>query len=153
MISSDRISQLNFGSYNDYKSGQSINQNRSASNSTDKENSQLSELRAVADQFEAIFLENLLRQARKSKLSNELFDSKADDNFQQMFDEELAKSSSKLVDIGIADAIVRQMAKTRAENERPIRELQNLGSRLTKRDWLQLAKILLMLKRTIHYGS
>ena len=32
-----------------------------------------------------------------------------------MFDEELAKSSSKLVDIGIADAIVRQMAKTRVE--------------------------------------
>ena len=120
MISSDTISQLNFSSYNDYKSGQSVNQNRSASNSTDKENSQLSELRAVADQFEAIFLENLLRQARKSKLSNELFDSKADDNFQQMFDEELAKSSSKLVDIGIADAIVRQMAKTRLKNERPI---------------------------------
>ena len=76
MISSDRISQLYFSSSNDYKSGQSINQNRSASNSTDNENSQLSGLRAVADQFEAIFLENLLRQARKSKLSNELFDSR-----------------------------------------------------------------------------
>ena len=115
MISSDTISQLYSSSSNDYKSGQSINQNRSAANSMDKENSQLSGLRAVADQFEAIFLENLLRQARKSKLINELFDSKADDNFQQMFDEELAKSSSKLVDIGIADAIVRQMAKTRVE--------------------------------------
>jgi len=71
------------------------------------------ELRAVADQFEAIFLETLLRQARESKLSDGLFDSKADDNFEQMFDQELANSSSKLVDIGIADAIVRQMSKTR----------------------------------------
>ena len=71
------------------------------------------ELKAVADQFEAIFLETLLRQARKSKLSESLFDSKADDNFEQMFDQELANSSSKLVDIGIADAIVRQMSKTR----------------------------------------
>ena len=70
-------------------------------------------LQNVADQFEAIFLETLLRQARKSKLSEGLFDSKADDNFEQMFDQELANSSSKLVDIGIADAIVRQMSKTR----------------------------------------
>ena len=71
------------------------------------------ELQNVADQFEAIFLETLLRQARESKLSDGLFDSKADDNFEQMFDQELANSSSKLVDIGIADAIVRQMSKTR----------------------------------------
>ena len=70
-------------------------------------------LENVADQFEAIFLETLLRQARESKLSDGLFDSKADDNFEQMFDQELANSSSKLVDIGIADAIVRQMSKTR----------------------------------------
>ena len=73
----------------------------------------LNDLENVADQFEAIFLETLLRQARESKLSDGLFDSKADDNFEQMFDQELAKSSSKLVDIGIADAIVRQMSKTR----------------------------------------
>ena len=73
----------------------------------------LNDLEKVADQFEAIFLETLLRQARESKLSDGLFDSKADDNFEQMFDQELAKSSSKLVDIGIADAIVRQMSKTR----------------------------------------
>ena len=70
-------------------------------------------LKNVADQFEAIFLETLLRQARESKLSEGLFDSQADDNFEQMFDQELANSSSKLVDIGIADAIVRQMSKTR----------------------------------------
>ena len=70
-------------------------------------------LKSVADQFEAIFFEMLLRQARESKLSDGLFDSKADDNFEQMFDQELANSSSKLVDIGIADAIVRQMSKTR----------------------------------------
>ena len=71
------------------------------------------DLQNVADQFEAIFLETLLRQARESNLSEGLFDSKADDNFEQMFDQELAKSSSKLVDICIADAIVRQMSKTR----------------------------------------
>ena len=42
----------------------------------------LNDLENVADQFEAIFLETLLRQARESKLSDGLFDSKADDNFE-----------------------------------------------------------------------
>ena len=64
----------------------------------------------VADQFEAIFLENLLKQARESKLSDGLFDTNADDNFVEMFDKELANTSSKLVDIGIAEAIIRQMS-------------------------------------------
>ena len=68
------------------------------------------ELLAVADQFEAIFLEMLMKQARDSKLSEGLFENKADDNFVQLFDRELAKSSSEKVDIGIAEAIINQMA-------------------------------------------
>ena len=68
------------------------------------------DLKAVANQFEAIFLEMLLKQARESKLSDGLFDTYADDNFVQMFDAELAKSSSELVDIGIAEAIIEQMS-------------------------------------------
>ena len=68
------------------------------------------DLKAVANQFEAIFLEMLLKQARESKLSDGLFDTDEDDNFVQMFDAELAKSSSELVDIGIAEAIIEQMS-------------------------------------------
>ena len=67
-------------------------------------------LATVADQFEAIFLENLLKQARESKLSDSLFETNADDNFVEMFDKEIANTSSKLVDIGIAEAIIRQMS-------------------------------------------
>ena len=83
------------------------------SKNLDTNSDTLAGLQSVADQFEAIFLETLLKQARESKLSDGLFEAKADDNFEQMFDQELANSSSKLVDIGIADAIVRQMSKTR----------------------------------------
>ena len=67
-------------------------------------------LAEVADQFEAIFIENLLKQARSSKLSDGLFDTDADDNFVEMFDKELANTSSRVVDIGIAEAIINQMA-------------------------------------------
>ena len=81
------------------------------SNSGNKDRKQAdAELKAVADQFEAIFLEILLKQARESKLSDGLFDTSPDDNFVQMYDQELAKSSSKSVDIGIAEAIINQMA-------------------------------------------
>jgi flagellar protein FlgJ len=71
---------------------------------------QNAELQDVADQFEALFLQNLLKQARESKLSEGLFDTAADDNFVEMFDNELANKTSKSVDIGISDAIVRQMS-------------------------------------------
>ena len=75
----------------------------------DKTNGQSDSLKTVADQFEAIFIKMLLEQARDSKLSEGLFDNSSDDNFVQMFDEELANSTSKLVDIGIAEAIIDQM--------------------------------------------
>ena len=48
-------------------------------------------------------------------MSDGLFENNADDNFVQLFDQELAKSSSEKVDIGIAEAIIRQMAPHRLE--------------------------------------
>ena len=82
----------------------------SSQNLSSVKNDDEANLAAVADQFEAIFLENLLKQARESKLSDSLFESNADDNFVEMFDKEIANTSSKLVDIGIAEAIIRQMS-------------------------------------------
>lgn len=95
---------ISHNSINGFKSISS-SQNLSSVNNDDEAN-----LAAVADQFEAIFLENLLKQARESKLSDSLFETNADDNFVEMFDKEIANTSSKLVDIGIAEAIIRQMS-------------------------------------------
>ena len=94
----------------------SLQQNLAQSENTkiglldDSKTNNESSLQMAADQFEAIFLENLLKQARESKLSDGIFDTSADDNFVEMFDKELANTSSKLVDIGIAEAIIRQMS-------------------------------------------
>ena len=85
----------------------------SSQNLSSVKNVDEADLAAVADQFEAIFLENLLKQARESKLSDSLFETNADDNFVEMFDKEIANTSSKLVDIGIAEAIIRQMSLQR----------------------------------------
>ena len=80
-----------------------------ASNAT--EDSSSKSIAKVAEQFEAIFIEALMRQARQSKLSDGLFENKVDDNFHQMLDQELANKSSTSVDIGIAASIVRQMSR------------------------------------------
>ena len=75
-------------------------------------------LASVADQFEAIFIESLLKQARESKLSQGLFETSSDDTFVEMFDKEIANSTSQSVDIGIAQAIVKQMSLGKHELEK-----------------------------------
>tara|TARA_B100000902_G_scaffold239032_1_gene226359 strand:- start:281 stop:634 length:354 start_codon:yes stop_codon:yes gene_type:complete len=97
------------------KDNSSASSKQSGQNNISRDN--LNGLREVADQFESIFLETLLSSARKSKLADGLFDSKADDNFEQMFDQEIAKTSSKTVDLGIAEAIIRQMSKVGNSSE------------------------------------
>ena len=89
-----------------------INSEKDASTSI---SSKGDDLKLVADQFEAIFLEMLLKQARESKLSDELFETSSDDNFVEMFDKELAKKTSEMVDIGIAEAIIQQMSMPRSD--------------------------------------
>ena len=56
-----------------------------------------------------------LKSGRDIKLRDGLFDNKADDNFVQLFDQQRAKTSSESVDIGIAEAIINQMAVHRLE--------------------------------------
>lgn len=92
----------------DYKNSSNLKNFKSIDNLENAKNND--QLKSVADQFEAIFIQMLLKQARESKLSDELFETTSDDNFMQMYHEELAKSSSQKVDIGIAEAIISQMS-------------------------------------------
>ena len=91
---------------------QTVANSENAKSTDGSKSSASEELTQVANQFEAIFIENLLKQARESKLSDTLFETSANDNFNQMLDAEIAKSSSKTVDIGIAEAIIEQMSKS-----------------------------------------
>ena len=67
------------------------------------------DLREAAEQFEAIFLNEFIKQARKAKLAEDLFASAAKSTYQDMLDQELSKNLSGRVDLGIADALVRQL--------------------------------------------
>jgi len=63
------------------------------------------ELTAVAEQFEAIFVEQLLKAARQSTLADGLFDNEEVETYRDMLDKEYAKSIATNTSLGIASAI------------------------------------------------
>ena len=67
-----------------------------------------SELREVAEQFEAIFLHEWIKQARQTKLADDILGSSSMDKYQEMLDREYASSLASGVNLGIAEALIRQ---------------------------------------------
>ena len=72
-------------------------------------------LEGIAEEFEAMFINQMLKQARDSKLSDALFSSDEEDNFGTMLDQERSRSLAVNLDLGIADALVRQFEKSKSE--------------------------------------
>ena len=66
------------------------------------------DLEVVADQFESIFVFQMLKQARQSKLAEGIFSSEAQDTFNNMLDIEYSKILSNKNNFGIADALIKQ---------------------------------------------
>lgn len=63
------------------------------------------DLKAVAEQFEAIFVEQLLKAARQSTLADGLLDNEEAETYRDMLDKEYAKSIATNTSLGIASAI------------------------------------------------
>ena len=70
-----------------------------------------SDLRDVAEQFEAIFINQILKQSRETKLADHLLGSSATTTYEQLLDTEMSKNIASHVNIGIADALVRQFKR------------------------------------------
>ena len=66
------------------------------------------DLRAAAEQFEALFIQQLLKQARSAKLADDILGSEAGDTYTEMLDKERAKQLSKQINLGISEALVAQ---------------------------------------------
>ena len=67
-----------------------------------------SDLRDVAEQFEALFIQQILKQGRAAKLADDILGSEAADTYTSMLDQERATQLSKTVNLGIAEALVSQ---------------------------------------------
>ena len=68
------------------------------------------QLAKVATQFEAIFVRQMLSQARQGGLGDELFGSQGGDTFRQMQDERFADIAAEKGMLGLAAAIEKQLA-------------------------------------------
>ena len=69
------------------------------------------ELKDVADQFEAIFLNFFLKTARQAKLADDPLANSASDTYRDMLDQQYANSLSGSMDLGIAEGLMRQFGK------------------------------------------
>ena len=67
-----------------------------------------SDLHDVAEQFEALFIQQILKQRRSAKLADDIFGSDAGDTYQGMLDQERATQMAKTVNLGIAEALISQ---------------------------------------------
>ena len=66
------------------------------------------ELRQVAEQFESLFIEQMMAAGRKSELAEGLLKNKGSETFYSLLDREYAGMASKKNSLGIADALVAQ---------------------------------------------
>ena len=69
------------------------------------------ELRAVAEQFEAMFVQELMKASRAAKLFDDPLETSASQPFTDMMDQKLALQVSNEKSLGIAEAIVNQFSK------------------------------------------
>ena len=67
---------------------QNLNNSNVSKLNSDKK---LKELKEISNQFESIFINQILKQARKNKIENGLFDSEAIDTFNSMIDQQYSE--------------------------------------------------------------
>lgn len=67
-------------------------------------------LRKAAQQFEAIFLRQMIGAMRSASLSDGLFDSSATEQFRDMADAQTADSMAKTGSFGVAELLMKQFA-------------------------------------------
>ena len=80
-----------------------------------QKNKNQANLEGLAEEFESMFINQMLQQARDSKLSEALFSSDEEDNFGTMLDQERSRSLALNLDLGTAEALVRQFDKGKNE--------------------------------------
>ena len=67
-----------------------------------------SDLKVVAEEFESLFVYQMLKSARKAKLSESLFSNQGTETYESLLDQEYSKTLSKNHSFGIAEALLRQ---------------------------------------------
>ncbi len=72
-------------------------------------------LRFAAQQFEALFLQMMLKSAREASLDDGLFDSEQGDFYQDLHDKQMAINLAQGQGIGIAELLVQQLRRNQGQ--------------------------------------
>ena len=70
-----------------------------------------SSLQDVAQEFESLFVFQMLKNARQAKLADNILTNKGSETYQSLLDQEFSKIISRGQNFGIAEALVRQFGK------------------------------------------
>ncbi len=71
-------------------------------------------VRAVAQQFESLFTNMMLKSMREAKVGSGLGDSQESDMYQDMYDQQISLKMSQGKGLGLADMLVAQLTRNRA---------------------------------------
>ncbi|MEM1404367.1 MAG: flagellar assembly peptidoglycan hydrolase FlgJ [Pseudomonadota bacterium] len=83
--------------------------------------------REVASQFEALFVQMMMKSMRDATPKGGLFNSSQLENYEQMYDQQLAMELSNQGGIGLADVIMRQFESTAVANDaQPLTQFHDL---------------------------
>lgn len=72
-------------------------------------------LKAVAQQFEAVFLRQMISSMRSASLGDGLFDTSSSDQFRDLSDARTADAMAEKGALGIADLLLKQFGGTEAK--------------------------------------
>jgi len=75
------------------------------------------ELRALANQFEAIFVNQLMKSMRATLPKDGMLKSFSVDMYESMFDQEVAGQMSKGKGMGLADVLYTQLSRMNADKQ------------------------------------
>jgi len=76
-------------------------------------------LKAAGEKFESVFTGMMLASMRKARLSETLFDSKAQDMFRDMGDQRLAQSMAEHAPNGIGRAVTEFLSRSQPDLNQP----------------------------------
>ena len=82
--------------------------------------------RETAQQFEALFLQMMMKSMRDASFKSDLVESQAKDTFEGMFDKEVSLAMAKKNTLGLADMLIKNMPDpaVQAANAKAIQDMQ-----------------------------
>ena len=80
----------------------------------------------VSRRFEELFVNMLVKSMRQAVVKSDLFNSDAQDTYQQLFDQEISKEIARSGGLGLSDVIRAQLS--RGTSKKNIREYYEIGN-------------------------